>query len=280
MWICTEAMRYAALCFFLSLASISACSWAGNLHIVLPQKNSLEPEVTGRFYVQALQLALHKTAAPDERIQITHYEKEVARERARLLVQKGTLDVVWSSSSPKREAEFATVKFNLLRGINEYRLLVIRADEQTRFDNIKTLSDLQQFKIGTGTHWSDTEIYRFNGLPLVKSYSYEPMFRMLKLKRFDYMARSLQEVQDDTERYEKLGLAIEKNLAIHYSQPIYFFLNKNNAELAERIKKGLEIAQQDGSLDALFFDIPNFRQAWEMMQALDRNVIELQIPNN
>lgn len=271
-------MRYAALALFLYFASIAHCAWADSLHLVLPKKNTLEPEITGRYYIQALQLALHKTATPHEHIQITHYDREVARERARLLVQKGTIDVVWSSSSPEREAEFAPVKFNLLRGINEYRLLLIRADDQERFNSIKTLTDLQRFKIGTGTHWSDTEIYRFNGLPIVKSYSYAPMFRMLKLKRFDYMARSLQEVKDDVERYDKLGLAIEKNLMIHYSQPIYFFLNKKNVALAERIKRGLEIAQQDGSLDALFFDIPNFRQAWEMMQTLDRKTIELRRP--
>lgn len=248
------------------------------LHITLPKAGSLEPEITSRFYEKALQLALEKTSPASERIQFDYHTLDVKRERARLLVNKGTLDIIWSSSNQKREKELTPVKFNLIRGINEYRLLLIRADDQPRFEQVKNLSDLQQFKIGSGTHWSDTEVYRLNGLPLVTSYSYAPMFRMLKVKRFDYMARSIQEVNYELEHYGKLGLAVEKNLAIHYPQPIYFFVSNDNRVLAERIQRGLEIAQQDGSLDTLFFSIPNFRQAWEQLQKFDRNVIELEVP--
>lgn len=248
------------------------------LQITLPKAGSLEPESTSRFYEQALQLALEKTSHASERIQFDYHTYDVRRERARMLVKKGTLDIIWSSSNKEREAELMPVKFNLIRGINEYRLLLIRADDQARFEQVKSLADLQKLKIGSGTHWSDTDIYRFNGLPLVTAYAYKPMFRMLKVKRFDYMARSIQEVNYELEHYGKSGLTIEKNLAIHYPQPIYFFVNNNNRALAERIQRGLEIARDDGSLDALFFDIPNFRQAWEQLQQFNRKVIELKVP--
>jgi ABC-type amino acid transport substrate-binding protein len=267
---------YACLCLSLTFSHGSIANTL--LHLTLPKSGSLEPEVTSRFYEQALRLALEKTSHAAEHIQFDYHTLDVKRERARLLVKKGTLDIIWSSSNKKREAELMPVKFNLIRGINEYRLLLIRADDQARFDKIKNLTDLQQFRIGSGTHWSDTEIYRFNSLPLVTSYSYAPMFRMLGVKRFDYMARSIQEVNYELEHYGKLGLAIEKNLAIHYPQPIYFFVSNENRALAERIQRGLEMARDDGSLDALFFGIPNFRQAWEQLQQLNRKVIELKIP--
>lgn len=248
------------------------------LHLILPKTGSLEPELTSRFYEQALALALEKTRRESEEIHIDFYPAQINRERARLLVKQGKLDVIWSSSNKEREAELTPVKFNLIRGINEYRLLLIRANDQPIFDKVKTLTDLQEFRIGTGTHWSDTEIYSYNALPLVTAYSYRSMFRMLSAKRFDYMARSIQEVNYELEHYGKSGLAIEKNLVIHYPQPIYFFVNLNNQALADRIQKGLEIAHDDGSLDALFLSIPNFRQAWERLQKLNRTVIELQIP--
>lgn len=271
---------YACLCMLFLFVHNSTASGMSNevLQITLPKAGSLEPESTSRFYEKALQLALEKTRHASERIQFDYHTQDVRRERARLLVKKGTLDIIWSSSNKKREKELTPVKFNLIRGINEYRLLLIRADDQARFDKIKNLTDLQQFKIGSGTHWSDTDIYRFNGLPLVTAYSYRSMFRMLKVKRFDYMARSIQEVSYELEHYGKSGLAIEKNLAIHYPQPIYFFVNNNNRALAERIQRGLEIARDDGSLDALFFDIPNFRHAWEQLQQLNRKVIGLKAP--
>ena len=248
------------------------------LHLILPETGSLEPELTSRFYEQALQLALEKTRRESEEIHIDFYPAQINRERARLLVKQGKLDVIWSSSNKAREAELTPVKFNLIRGINEYRLLLIRASDQPLFDKVETLTDLQKFRIGTGTHWSDTEIYSYNALPLVTAYSYRSMFRMLSAKRFDYMARSIQEVNYELEHYGKSGLAIEKNLVIHYPQPIYFFVNHNNQALANRIQKGLEIARDDGSLDELFLSIPNFRQAWEQLQKLNRTVIELHVP--
>lgn len=250
----------------------------GVLHITLPKAGSLEPESTSRFYEQALHLALEKTSHASERIQLEHHPTDVKRERARLLVKQGKLDIIWSSSNKKREEELMPIKFNLIRGINEYRLLLIRADDQPRFEQVKNLADLQKFKIGSGTHWSDTDIYRFNGLPLVTAYAYAPMFRMLAVKRFDYMARSIQEVNYELEHYGKLGLTIEKSLVIHYPQPIYFFVSNDKGVLAARILRGLEIARDDGSLDELFFTIPNFRQAWDELQKLNRRVIELKVP--
>jgi hypothetical protein len=251
---------------------------APHLHLILPKAGSLEPDVTSRFYEQVLRLALAKTGTASEQVQFEYHPNFVNRERARRMVKQGVLDIVWSSSNKKREAELLPVKFNLIRGINEYRLLLIRAVDQPKFDQVKNLTDLQKFKIGSGTHWSDTGVYRFNGLPLVTSFAYESMFRMLGAKRFDYMARSIQEIHSEVEHYGALGLAIEKNLVIHYPQPIYFFVNKNNGALAARIQRGLEIAGTDGSLDELFFATPNFRKAWEDLQQLDRKVIELNVP--
>ena len=274
------AFFYAFLCLLFLLSNNSTASGMTDdvLRIRLPQAGSLEPESTSRFYEQALRLALEKTSNASERIQFDYHPTHVQRERARLLVQQGKLDIIWSSSNKKREKELTPVKFNLIRGINEYRLLLIRADDQPRFEQVKNLADLQKFKIGSGTHWSDTDIYRFNGLPLVTAYAYAPMFRMLKVKRFDYMARSIQEVNYELEHYGKQGLAIEKGLLIHYPQPIYFFVSNDKSALAKRIQRGLEMARDDGSLDELFFAIPNFRQAWEELQKLDRQVIELKAP--
>lgn len=248
------------------------------LHLRLPKAGSLEPEATSQFYEQALRLALTKTGDADEQIEFDYRPGFVNRERARLLVKQGVVDIIWSSSNKKREAELTPIKFNLIRGINEYRLLLIRAADQPQFDQVKTLSDLQKFKIGSGTYWSDTDVYRFNALPVVTSHTYESMFRMLAAKRFDYMARSIQEIHYELEHYRKMGLVTDKNLLIHYPQPIYFFVNNKNNALAKRIQRGLEIAQADGSLDELFFAIPSFRKAWDELQQLKRKVIELNAP--
>lgn len=270
-------LRYALLSsLLLTTAAFSQAPLP--LRLVIPGPAILEPESTWRFYEQALKLALAKTAiTPTEQFEIVYYTRPTGRERARFLVKQGEIDVMWSSTNKKREMELAPVRFNLLKGVNEYRQLLIRATDQHKFDKVKTLEDLRKFKVGTGVHWSDTQVYIFNNMPLVTAYAYEPMFRMLAAKRFDYMARGLQEIDGELQKNSHLNLAIENNILIHYSQPIYFFLNKKNTPLANRIKQGLELAQEDGSLDELFMSIPSFRAAIEKLHNIDHQVIELQL---
>lgn len=268
--------------FILLIACFSANA-EQPLSLTIPAPGSLEPEATGIYFEKALRLALSKTTTNDpsattqepEYTFAYHYQQTIGRERFRLLVKQGVVDVIWSSSTRQREEEFAPVKFNLLRGINEYRALLIRAGDQPRFDNVNSIDDLRQFKIGSGIHWSDTQIYNVNGLPIVTSYAFDNMFRMLAARRFDYMARSLQEIDQEIEQYGKLGLTVEKNLLIHYPQPIYFFLNKKNDALAKRIERGLLMAQADGSLNEIFMSIPSFRSAEEKIRHINRKVIEL-----
>jgi len=276
---------HSLIIFILFVAGLSAN--AGQpLSLTIPAPGSLEPEATGIYFEKVLRLALSKTTThdaaattPEPAYNIVYHQQIIGRERFRLLVKQGVVDVMWSSSTKQREEEFAAVKFNLLHGINEYRALLIRAGDQPRFDNVKTIEDLRQFKIGSGIHWSDTQIYNFNSLPTVTSYSFDTMFRMLAAKRFDYMARSLQEIEQERELYAKLGLTVEKNLLIHYPQPIYFFLNKKNDALARRIERGLLLAQADGSLDEIFRSIPSFGNAQEKIRHIDRRVIELHSEN-
>jgi hypothetical protein len=263
------------VCALLLLVAGPWCQ-AQPIPLVIPPPGSMEPAATGIYYEKVLQLALDKSAeTAQEKYQIIHHNQVVGRERYRLLLKQGVVDIIWSSSNKTREEELIPVRFNLLRGINEYRVLLIRADDQVRFSEVRNLADLRQFKVGSGIHWSDTEVYKFNGLPIVTTYSFDAMFRMLAVKRFDYMARSLQEIDYELEKYRDLGLIAEKNLLIHYPQPIYFFLNKKHPELAKRIEQGLLIAQQDGSLDELFQSIPNFRAAEEKIRHIDRRIIEL-----
>lgn len=281
---CNVVRIFCALLLLVAHAS----SYAGQpIPLVIPPPGVMEQAATGIYYEKLLQLVLDKTAAPADssapanegEYQLTYHPLIVGRERYRLLVKQGVVDIIWSSSNKAREEELIPVKVNLLRGINEYRVLLIRADDQPRFDKVKTLDDLRKFKIGSGIHWSDTQVYKYNNLPTATSYAFDTMFRMLAAKRFDYMARSLQEIDSELASYGHLGLTAEKNLLIHYPQPIYFFLNKKHHALAKRIERGLLLAQADGSMEELFMSIPNFRAADEKIRHIDRRIIELRIEN-
>ena len=79
-------------------------------------------------------------------------------------------------------------------------------------------------------------------------------------KRFDYFPRGLYEVWGEQKVNADKNLVIEDSLMLYYPAPIYFFVNKKNVALANRIERGLRIAMQDGSFDKLFFSIPGFTE--------------------
>jgi hypothetical protein len=85
---------------------------------------------------------------------------------------------------------------------------------------------------------------------------YENLFKMLMKKRFGFFPRGINEAWNELNSKGKTypDLAVEKYLALYYPFPIYFFVNKNKPELAQKIEHGLEIALEDGSFKKLFFE--------------------------
>ena len=262
------------LCW-LSANGINTAQAEARLLLRTPSPSLLEPESTGRFYIEALKLALHKTAPPHEDFQLEYLTQRVGRERLRLMVAQNDLDIMWSSSTPEREEQLEPVRFNLLRGINEYRFLLIRAEDQEKFAQIDNLEQLRQMRAGAGTHWSDAQILRDHGFEVATSWNHGGLFRMLSIKRFDFMARTYNEIQHELATYPEYKLAAENHLLLHYQQPIYYFVRKGNQALAQRIERGLALAQADGSLDELFFSIPDFKTTWDHLQLLQHKVIYL-----
>jgi hypothetical protein len=95
---------------------------------------------------------------------------------------------------------------------------------------------------------------------------------MLSIKRFDYMPRSLNEAWDEAEMFPKLE--VDLNFAIHYPAPYYFFVNRKNIRLINRLEYGFKVSEANGSFKALFdthestsealfkADLPNRKIFW------------------
>lgn len=271
----TSSALNRCLCLVLLWSCQLIPAQGAELRLTIPKPDVFEPSTTGPFFEAVLRLALAKTAPPDEQLNIQYFNSYVGRERLRVLVAKGMPDLMWSSSTPEREEQLEAIKFNLLKGINEYRFLLVRAADLPKFAKVQTLDDLRAMNVGAGVHWSDTKIFRDNGFNVVSSWSHPSLFRMLAAGRFDFMPRAYNEIEVELQTYAALNFAREPHLIIHYHQPIYFFVNKHNHALAQRIREGLEQAQLDGSYDKLFFSVPEYKQAWEHLQKLDKRILYL-----
>lgn len=265
-------------CIVLSLLLSCAClasAVESVARIVIPQIASYDINHEDYYFSQLLRLAMSKTVPTHGQYEIIYSPFYSADARLRSFVKKGKIDLLWSTTSPVFEKDMLPVKISLLKDLNNYRIMIIRPEDQPIFSKVKTLDDLRKLRGGMNPQWVDAEIMQKNNLPQVYAVGYGKLFKMLAAKRFDYFSRGLYQVQSEVNFYPHLHLTIEQDLLLHYNNEFYFFVNKNNKELAARIEMGLKISVADGSFDELFNSIPRYRWGMDELHNGKRQVIDL-----
>jgi len=228
------------------------------------------------YFIRLLRLAFAKTAAENGPAVVNVYPEPLSSARFMAEVKgKRTIDILWNGTNEQRERELLPIRFSLLKDLNENRVLLIRKEDQWKFDQVHSLSDLRRFTAGAGADWPSADILRHNDMPVITVTGTNLLFPMLRAKRFDYISRNLSEAWAEAQAFEKEGLVIEQGLLLRGGVPFYFFVHKDNRELAARIERGLLRAQADGSFDALFAGEPGFNQGMEILNSPNRRVLQL-----
>lgn len=206
------------------------------------------------YYISLLELALQKSELKYGAYKITPVMIEMPQARTIKLVEsKKHLDIVWTMTSIERETQLQAVYIPLLKGLMGYRIGIIRKGDHNRFNELNSLSEFKRILIGQGSDWPDTDILQQNGFSVISG-SASKLIAMLVKGRFDYFPRAIHEPWDELSRSDDIEL--EQHLLLHYPAPIYFFVNKQNKALAERLEFGLRLAIDDGSFDKLFLNHP------------------------
>ena len=178
------------------------------------------------------------------------------------------------------EDRLIAVRIPVDLGLLGYRVLLIREGDQPRFDKIANLSALSAISFGLVQDWDDVLIMQNAGVPVVKSGTFDGLFKMLAAGRFDAFSRGVSEVIPEIEkRHKELpNLVIERHLLLHYPLPHYFFFAKSESgrKRAERVRIGLEAMVADGSLRAMFD--AEFAGAIARLDLPHRRVIEISNP--
>lgn len=224
--------------------------------IVVPKAHKSAAE-HDTYFPLLLRLALEKTKGTDGDFCIESATDNTTsfRKLSELANKKSPINIMWASTGPELEANLLPIRFSILQGLNSYRVFLIKKNDQEKFHRVRNLSDLQQLVAGQGAQWADTQVLKMNGLPVVGAVEPEKLFSMLAAGRFDYFPRGLYEVWEEQKVHAEKGLVIEDSLLLHYSSPVYFFVNKRDVAVADRIERGLKIALADGSLDKLLRSI-------------------------
>ncbi|HEY8941625.1 MAG TPA: diguanylate cyclase [Cellvibrio sp.] len=259
-----------------SVAGAEGPAVATLARIIIPQTSSRENINHEDYYFsRLLKLALEKTESTHGPFQIEEAEQRLVDKRLRTALIQGKVDVLWSSNSAEFEQQMLPVRISLLKELNNFRLLLIRNGDQPRFSAVDSLDDLRKLKGGMSAQWADAKVMRQNNLPLVEAVGYGKLFKMLAAGRFDYFSRGLYQIQPEVNLYPELELQIEQELMLHYRNDVYFFVDKNNSALAERLETGLTVALADGSFDELFNSIPRYQWGLALLQNHQRRVLEL-----
>lgn len=244
--------RQAALCLGMLLLSFSALS--AGVKVVYPA-NQTARDTRFNDLIEILDTALKATVPEFGPYELAPSKAGMNEARYLVELEKGgdSINVVWSSTSVDKEREFLPLRIPLRKGILGYRVALIAKDKQDLIDQVKTLDDLKKLHIGQGLGWGDVKLYESNGL-MVTTSQYDNLFKMADAGRFDLFPRGISEAFQEYDTYSKSNpnLTIEKNLLIYYPWPYYFFFNKSDAQLKERIEVGIRKMMKDGSFDALF----------------------------
>lgn len=245
----TACVAATARCCWLALLAFAALP-AGAAQIVAYGRPSADIDLKASYPVDLLQLALSKSG---REYQLQPTAEVIPQSRAILLLQSNAvIDVLWTVTSPEREEVLLPVRIPIDRGIYGWRLFLIRAGTQSRFDAVGDLAALAALTGGQGHDWPDLPILRASGLKVTAGSSYDGLFEMLARERIDYYPRAIPEVWAELEQRRQLPLSLESTLVLHYPSAMYFFVSPSNPQLAGTLEQGLQQAIADGSFQQLF----------------------------
>lgn len=230
------------------------------------------------YFVDVLQLAIDKSTSqsgPAKR-QVVDIPMEQLRQLKSL--DNNVLDVMWAMTSIHLEKAALPVRIPLLKGLLGYRVLVIRKSQQQAFSAITQLSQLKKLTAVQGFGWSDVQILQDNGFKVEVSSWYDTIYKSLSSGFYDYYPRSVLEVGGEFEKNKFDNLIIDNTHLLIYPTAIYFFVNKDNKKLADRLEFGLTQALSDGSFEALFNQYPQHVDAMNQLQMNQRLIHHINNP--
>jgi hypothetical protein len=216
-----------------------------NIMIIPPQSSF---DASHNYFYTLLEKSLKKNTSVTNIL----FSKKMEQGRALIeLKENRNINVYWAGTSIKREKELRAIKIPLLKGLLGYRVFIINKKDKKLFNKISKIDELKKLKACQGADWPDSEILINSNFNVLKNTNYEAMFLQLTSKRCDYFPRGIHEAHSEVEArkasYERIMLY--DKIIIYYPFPMYFFVSKDNEELAIEIEKGLLKMIEDGSFD-------------------------------
>ncbi len=229
------------------------------------------------FHQMLLNRALNLEASTDRSVDLVFLDSDLplgSDRRAKMLIQ-GRLDILWAPPRTDLENGALRVNFPFLRGLQGYRILLAHRDKLEALEQITGLETLKRLKAGLGSGWTDTAVFRENGLTTMTAPSLDTLWHMLQAERFDYLPRGLTEVIPELKSRQSRfrSVTMDRSLVLYYPFPLFFYVSKHRPDLHATLTANLAKLRQSGEFEALWREAHQ-----EVLQELnfgDRKVLEL-----
>lgn len=244
-------MKY---CLFAFLMSFTIAGYSQVINVIAPtqqQAGSVD------FFQHLLMRALEMSKDRFGEYQFAYHEFNLSQERSLRMLQRGEIDVLHTMTNREREKQYLAVKYPLVRGLMGHRQLVIDKSQLAEFDNI-TAAELSTKIACQGLHWPDSDVLEANNFSVARVLSFEAMYELIAKGRCDYFPRSILEVESELDEFKKRypNLTTAPNIMLVYSTAVYFFVEKSNFALANRLNDGLARLELSGEMDKVFKSHP------------------------
>lgn len=184
---------------------------------------------------------------------ISYIEEKVTFKRiAELLMLGKDINIAWKTATDDWNKKLRPIPVPLYMGIHGKRVLLVNAKAAKRISEITELNQLNDFVGVQHKSWFDYEVLTGNGLNINGELDYSQMFKAIQQGLADYFPRSAYVVALENNRFAHKNILIEPNILLQYPAYVYFYTNKDNEELADRIHSGLLKMQGNGEHQALF----------------------------
>ncbi|SMF30946.1 hypothetical protein SAMN02745866_02022 [Alteromonadaceae bacterium Bs31] len=256
------------------------CSFQISALTVNYRKPSSYPNATFAFELSTLVLALDLTVEEYGPYTLSELPHLMNVARASRVAKSNSIEnfvfITGYKESLAEELDYAAFPVDL--GILGYRICFTHQHNLQALKRITRLDDLKKFSIGQGLHWSDVAVLRHSGLNVVEVPMFESLFGMVASKRIDLACRGINELGSDWELHRHMkGLAYDQSIALYYPLPRFFWANKRNKALIDRIELGLQKAYADGSIQEVWK--AHFEENIEFANLAERRLFRLPNPN-
>ncbi len=171
------------------------------------------------------------------------------------------IDITVQYGNTQAENDLRAVRIPVLRGIAGYHVLLIPEQEQDSFSAIRNLQQLQSLQAGLIAENPIRPALQAAQLPILAHPNKEAVLDFITKHKHDastptQQAYSIMPITDAFSAREELaqiaGLRIEKQLCLVCPNPVYFYVDKQDSLLHERLQAGFEQSLFDGSFERLF----------------------------